>query len=76
MNLQPAPLVTHRFQRHVLVRIRLCGAKCRLCENGHQFTAPLAAERIGYRKVRITEQDAVWFGCEMGDCDYQIVEAV
>ncbi len=69
-----SPFTVHRFKTHVRVRIRLCSNHCRLCRNGkHEFTEPLDAERLGYRRVRITQRDDVWFGAELCDSDYEIV---
>jgi len=66
-------LKTYRFAIHVRVRIRLCSNHCRLCRNGqHEMTEPLDAERLGYRRVRITQPDDVWFGAELCDSDYVI----
>lgn len=66
---------TSRFHRHIHVRIRLCSNHCRLCDNHnqHEFTDVMDAERIDYRHVRITQPDAVWFGCEVSSDDYVIV---
>ena len=56
-----------------VVRIRLCSCKCRNCTSGHEYTAPMDAERIGRRKVRITQPDSVWFGAVVTSNDFEFV---
>ena len=64
----PGRPVLHK--RNTRVRIRLCSAHCSVCVGQHEFTDVMDAERIGYRRVRITQPHGNWFGAVVNESDY------